>query len=354
MINRDFKPAMDAINGKHKLNNNDDFGVSEDDNDNNCKDKIEKMKTTDNAGLFSVERLLATDENRAEYGREIEQLREITDLDPGEEVKQKQTEHFDADLNNRGFKMSSDEEFQSSKSVVLSGYKVNSESSTAGNDFNENVDVTDCDKITTNSDRTITDEHNTLGSISLKTDEKLKYISEDSQEPQDNQGVLDARENLMRFAEVLYKCTLCTSIPSILTSKESFTKHITEQHLTHQQNFVDCPHCLLKFQTNEDLKEHKQLTHSTGSDVSENSDLQDYEGEADVITYDCDPLDRDDSDSHSSGHRSNTFVLAHAGKNEHLSYDVASGCAITPCIKIYNGLQIFGKRCEITLLMSGI
>ena len=328
-------PAMDAINGKHKLNNNDDFGATEDDNDDNCKEKMEKMSTTDNAGLFSVERLLASVENRAEYGRETERLREMTDLDPGDKVKQKQTEHFDADLNYSGFKMSSDEEFQSSKSVVLSSYKVKSESSTTVND------VTDCDKIATNSDRTITDEPNTLGSRSLKTDEKLKYDSEGSQEPQDNQGVLDARENLMRFAEVLYKCTLCTSIPSILTSKESFTKHITEQHLTHQQNFVDCPHCLLKFQTNEDLKEHKQLTHSTGSDITDNSDLQDYEGEADVITYDCDPLDRDDSDSHSSGHRSNTFVLAHAGKNEHLSYDVAPGSEIMPCIKIDKPLVVY-------------
>ncbi|XP_071097690.1 uncharacterized protein [Haliotis cracherodii] len=69
-------------------------------------------------------------------------------------------------------------------------------------------------------------------------------------------------ENLMRFAEILYKCALCTSLPSILTSKGSFLAHVTSQHLTKQASFQDCSQCDLKFGTDEDLRSHIDCAHA--------------------------------------------------------------------------------------------
>ncbi|KAL3870658.1 hypothetical protein ACJMK2_038705 [Sinanodonta woodiana] len=74
-------------------------------------------------------------------------------------------------------------------------------------------------------------------------------------------------ENLMRFAEILYKCTLCTSLPSILTSKDNFLSHVKSMHLEHHnQTYRHCTQCALTFQTGEDLHAHMSCDH-TGNDT---------------------------------------------------------------------------------------
>ncbi|KAK3602204.1 hypothetical protein CHS0354_004722 [Potamilus streckersoni] len=74
-------------------------------------------------------------------------------------------------------------------------------------------------------------------------------------------------ENLMRFAEILYKCTLCTSLPSILTSKDNFLSHVKNIHLEHHNlTSRHCTQCALSFQTGEDLNAHMSCDH-TGNDI---------------------------------------------------------------------------------------
>ncbi|XP_029643444.1 probable serine/threonine-protein kinase DDB_G0282963 isoform X1 [Octopus sinensis] len=68
-------------------------------------------------------------------------------------------------------------------------------------------------------------------------------------------------ENLMKFAEILYKCTLCTTLPSILTSRDSFISHVNDQHLTKKQSYKDCQHCNFNFSTEEDLRAHCRFSH---------------------------------------------------------------------------------------------
>ncbi|GAB1599228.1 probable serine/threonine-protein kinase DDB_G0282963 [Argonauta hians] len=68
-------------------------------------------------------------------------------------------------------------------------------------------------------------------------------------------------ENLMKFAEILYKCTLCTTLPSILTSRDSFISHVNDQHLTKKQSHKDCQHCNFNFNTEEDLRAHCRFSH---------------------------------------------------------------------------------------------
>ena len=354
MVGGHLKIVMAEVNGNHKLDDNDGDGEEGDaDDDDGNNDKSEKMKTSENK--FSVERLLALNENRKTVGREKEQQRGRTDLDHKVEEKEKQTQHTSTklDLSIGEFEMLPNGEFQNpnleqferleeqiqaSESAILTKDKIE-KSTDVSNISTQSVKVSNNrDNLNTNSNvKNLTVEFHDLRPKSLKVSDKMNYDSDDSQELNDTSlylgldtDVLDSKENLMRFAEVLYKCTLCTSIPSILTSKESFTKHITEQHLTHQQNYVDCPHCLLKFQTDEDLKEHRQLTHNTGSDITDSSELQDFEAE-NVISYDLDPLDRDDSDSHSSGHRSSSFVLAHSEENEHFSGAMINKDGVTTC-----------------------
>ncbi|XP_060594780.1 uncharacterized protein LOC132749112 [Ruditapes philippinarum] len=106
-------------------------------------------------------------------------------------------------------------------------------------------------------------------------------------------------KDLLKFAEVLYKCTLCTSIPSILTSEESFIKHVNRQHLSEDNHCHTCKMCLLKFRTEEDLKEHVIYSH-TGSEENLSSDLtgSDITGSHDQVID-----SNNDSDSDSSGHR---------------------------------------------------
>ena len=307
--------------------NMDDIAHTHTDLDGNC-DKV-KMIETD----FSVERLLAhTEKGKILSSIEKEQKENLTDLESKIDKTEKQT---NLDIGICEFESLSNEDFQSSKMELFEDLEEqiqppSSETLTEAKPKRDHAILTETkpkrdgsvketvtvsvdknDPYVRSCDENMNNERIDLKSESLKID-KLNHFSDESEDASFNSKTLvdvhDSKENLMRFAEVLYKCTLCTSIPSILTSEESFTKHITEQHLTHQQSFVDCPQCLLKFQTDEDLKEHKQLTHNTGSDLTEDSEIQDYT-ESDVVSYDQDPLDRDDSDSHSSGHRSNTFVF---------------------------------------------
>ncbi|CAG2187455.1 unnamed protein product [Mytilus edulis] len=60
-------------------------------------------------------------------------------------------------------------------------------------------------------------------------------------------------QNVKKFAEILYKCKLCTSLPSILTSEESFLTHI-------------------EIRTKEDLWAHQKLMHSDFGSEDESSD----------------------------------------------------------------------------------
>ncbi|KAK3088612.1 hypothetical protein FSP39_021274 [Pinctada imbricata] len=77
--------------------------------------------------------------------------------------------------------------------------------------------------------------------------------------------ITETKENLMKFAEILYKCTLCTSMPSILTSESSFVSHVIEEHLKKHVSSISCPQCELVFGTEEDLKFHVSFSHADSS-----------------------------------------------------------------------------------------
>jgi hypothetical protein len=78
-------------------------------------------------------------------------------------------------------------------------------------------------------------------------------------------------QNVKKFAEILYKCKLCTSLPSILTSEESFLSHMNYTHLQDSDALKKCRNCKLKFRTKEDLWSHKKLMHSDFVSEDENS-----------------------------------------------------------------------------------
>lgn len=78
-------------------------------------------------------------------------------------------------------------------------------------------------------------------------------------------------QNVKKFAEILYKCKLCTSLPSILTSEESFLSHMNYTHLQDSDALKKCRNCKLKFRTKEDLWSHKKLMHSDFTSEDENS-----------------------------------------------------------------------------------
>ena len=46
--------------------------------------------------------------------------------------------------------------------------------------------------------------------------------------------------HMLQFAEILYKCTLCTTLPSILTSKDAFISHVHSVHLGNQAGLQAC------------------------------------------------------------------------------------------------------------------
>lgn len=101
--------------------------------------------------------------------------------------------------------------------------------------------------------------------------------------------------SLLKFAEILYKCTLCTTIPCILTSERNFLEHVRKEHLLKASHCHGCNSCSLKFRTEEDLREHLIFCH-TGS--AENMSY-DFPGSDIRVSHDS----NNDSDSDSSGHR---------------------------------------------------
>ncbi|XP_064649910.1 uncharacterized protein LOC135501625 [Lineus longissimus] len=75
---------------------------------------------------------------------------------------------------------------------------------------------------------------------------------------------LESTQRMMQFAEILYKCKLCTSLPSILTSKDNFLMHVKDFHLKgNSADDFDCDDCDLKFRTLEDLKLHFRVCHGS-------------------------------------------------------------------------------------------
>ncbi|XP_021365784.1 uncharacterized protein LOC110458430 [Mizuhopecten yessoensis] len=83
----------------------------------------------------------------------------------------------------------------------------------------------------------------------------------------------NSMENLMQYAEVLYKCKLCTTLPSILTSRDSFLSHVSEEHLPNNDQLKECRHCCLRFGTVEDLRTHVSSEHT--NTYNENEKPQD-------------------------------------------------------------------------------
>ena len=169
---------------------------------------------------------------------------------------------------------------------------------------NDRVQVKDCpDVLRKTGGLTETEEHN---------HEKFKCKSYN---PEFEKTVKRNRENLMKFAEMLYKCKLCLSIPSILTSKESFLNHVKEHHLTHGEFIHICHSCSLKFRTEEDLKEHVTKSH-TGSGVV-SCDQTGNDIGSHHISHDQDNESNNDSDSDSSGHRQFRAKTAKRSKPVH-------------------------------------
>ena len=131
-----------------------------------------------------------------------------------------------------------------------------------------------------------------------KDDSENSNEYQNSHNPQLIKALLDSKSDMMRFAEILYKCTLCTSIPSILTSKSNFITHVREYHFTVNENFKVCKFCSLKFRTEEDLKRHEFCIHT------ESERLSPLEKGSDVIRKEFCNAAENESDSDSSGHRS--------------------------------------------------
>ncbi|XP_070176158.1 uncharacterized protein [Littorina saxatilis] len=63
-------------------------------------------------------------------------------------------------------------------------------------------------------------------------------------------------DDLLKFAEILYKCTLCTTLPCILTSRPAFLEHVREHHLATRGPGIQCQNCHLHFHTHTDLLVH--------------------------------------------------------------------------------------------------
>ena len=306
-------------------------GNKHDSDDENYRQKVKLCETS-----FSVERLLSNNV-KDKIDSKISIVNTETEFAPDSENKENKSRFGE---NICEFEIVSNDGLQSPKTELFDNFEEQvpeneQEQAEVGNAFDENdklrfteshfgINISRCTDKNSSREENQTKEINSLQSTNLQICDKLNYDSDNSDHKSASNSELvvsdiNSKDNLMRFAEVLYKCSLCTSIPSILTSEESFVKHITEQHLTHQQSFVDCPQCLLKFQTDEDLKEHKQLTHNIGSDITDNSELHDYP-ESEVLSYDIDSLDRgDDSDSHSSGHRNSNFVFTQSDDNKNVS-----------------------------------
>ena len=313
---------------------NNDSDHENDHVDENHGQKIKLCETN-----FSVARLLSNNNDTDKIHVDSKALVEKEDNESpnGGENKENKDGFGENNLNMCEFESISNDGLQIPKTEIFDSY----EEKVANNDIHEQAgnDSSENDKFRfkennfgmnfsryTDGNSAREESHvkqsQSLKSSNLKLFDKVNYYSDNSSHKSASISELDvnninSKENLMRFAEVLYKCTLCTSIPSILTSKESFVKHITEQHLTHQQSFIDCPQCSLTFQTDEDLKEHKQLTHNLGSDTTENSEIHEYP-DSEVVPYDAE--DRgDDSDSHSSGHRNSNFVFTQSDDNKNVS-----------------------------------
>ncbi|XP_064616474.1 uncharacterized protein LOC135480550 [Liolophura sinensis] len=82
-----------------------------------------------------------------------------------------------------------------------------------------------------------------------------------------------ANHDVLSYAEILYKCTLCRSLPSILTSEDNFRVHMRTQHLSGSEerskdNGETCGVCKLRFKTKEDLQCHTVSTHSIAPKLS--------------------------------------------------------------------------------------
>lgn len=121
--------------------------------------------------------------------------------------------------------------------------------------------------------------------------------------PEFEKTVKRNKENLMKFAETLYKCTLCMTIPSVLTSKESFLNHVHQHHLSQGEFFNTCRICSLKFRTEEDLKEHTASSHAESSKSASCNQSCDQIGSDVIESHDQENDSNNDSDSDSSGHR---------------------------------------------------
>ncbi|XP_013420312.1 uncharacterized protein LOC106180755 [Lingula anatina] len=80
-------------------------------------------------------------------------------------------------------------------------------------------------------------------------------------------------DHCLKFAEILYKCTLCTSLPSILTSKESFVCHVKQLHFVGSVAGPTCPSCNLTFNTRQDLDVHVSTSHPNSDLVLRTHDL---------------------------------------------------------------------------------
>lgn len=85
---------------------------------------------------------------------------------------------------------------------------------------------------------------------------------------------LSVDHDVLGYAEILYKCTLCRSLPSILTSEDNFRGHMRAQHFPMSEERSKgegetCRFCKLRFKTKEDLEFHTISTHSNTPLLSE-------------------------------------------------------------------------------------
>ncbi|XP_076436569.1 LOW QUALITY PROTEIN: uncharacterized protein LOC143276068 [Babylonia areolata] len=77
----------------------------------------------------------------------------------------------------------------------------------------------------------------------------------------DTEKAASKDDDLFKFAEILYKCSLCTTLPCILTSQSAFLRHVKEHHLAMQAAGHQCQNCHLHFQTHSDVQAHLSEAH---------------------------------------------------------------------------------------------
>ena len=132
---------------------------------------------------------------------------------------------------------------------IKSGKRINPSAITKSDPENIQKDSDQNMKVASRVDSSSLEGTGNIAGNSPSLDEEVKREEEDTKVSPPSQvsttaieqNLQSATELLLRYAEILYKCTLCTTLPSILTSKTNFVSHIQSVHLTSKPHLQPCP-----------------------------------------------------------------------------------------------------------------